>query len=400
MKYPLQNLRVINFGWVWAAPALGQVLGDMGAEVIKVESHKRPDIVRVIPPLAQDKPLESLYAHCTMRDHLGITLDLTNPKGQGLARELVKTADVVIENFSPRVMPRFGLDYPKVKSLRPDIIMISLSAAGQTGPDSQITTYGNIIACLAGIDFHQGYVEEAPSSCGTAIADPLIGVLGAFSVLAALRYRSRTGKGQYIDLSQWEAVAATVGGPMMDYIFNGRTQHSLGNRDTMMAPHGVYRCKGEDSWVTIAVKTDDQWQKLCEVVDNHELAVDPRFSDVHHRQRNHDDLDKIISQWTQNMDQWRVTDVLQRIGIAAFPALSSKEVFTDKHFNARGDFVKVNHPLGEEVIYDVPWKLTKTPGGVHRPAPSVGQDNQQIYAGLLGISPPELTQLEEDRIVY
>ena len=402
IKYPLQDLRVINFGWVWAAPALGQVFGDMGAQVIKIESHKRPDMVRVIPPLAQDKPLESLYAHCTMRDHIGIALDLAQPRGQELAKELVKSADVVIENFSPRVMRRYGLDYPALKAVRPDVVMVSLSSAGQNGPHSQITTYGGMIASLAGISAHQGYIgDDRPSPFGTAIPDPLMGIFGAFTVLAALRYRARTGRGQYIDVSQWEATAATVGGPLMDYILNGRLQHPRGNRDEMMAPHGVYRCLGEDRWVTIAVKTEGEWRKLCDAMGRPSLAADDRFADPFQRQRHHDDLDEIIEGWTRDQEPFEVMRLLQKAGIAAFPALGSDEVFTNEHYIARGDWVEVEHHLGgNEVIYDVPWKLSKTPGGVQRPAPSVGQHNRQVYGEILGLPLQEIEELEREGLLY
>lgn len=400
-RYPLKDLRVINFGWVWAAPALGQVLGDMGAEVVKIESRKRPDMVRVIPPLGNDEPLESYYGHCILRDHLGITLDLATPRGHELACDLVRSADVVIENFSPRVMRGYGLDYQGVRALRPDVVMISMSAAGQNGPHSQITTYGSIIACLAGIDTAQGYLDDGkPVAFGTAISDPLVGVLGAFCVLAALKHRGRTGRGQYIDLSQWEAITSMLAGPMLDCALNGRIETPIGNRDETMAPHGVFPSKGNDRWVTIAVRTDREWRTLSRAMGCPALADDPRFADGFRRQRHQDELERLIGAWTRGKDHWEVAKALQAGGIAAFPAFSSQEVFEDPHYAERQTYIEVEQRTGRQTIYGVPWKLSKTPGGVRRAAPSVGQDNQQVYSEMLGLSLDEIAALERDKVLY
>jgi benzylsuccinate CoA-transferase BbsF subunit len=398
---PLKGLRVINFGWVWAAPVLGHTLGDMGAEVIKVETRKRPDLTRMLPKTMHDLPRESLYSHTTFRNQLGVTIDLATPKGAELARDLIRSADVVIENFSPRVMRGYGLTYETIRELRPDVVMISLSAAGQTGPLSEITTFGSIIGSMSGLHAHQGYIgREKPSRYGTSIPDPIMGVLGAFAVLAALRYRAKTGFGQYVDLSQWEACATLLGGPLMDSILNQRIQLPRGNRDEVMAPHGVYPCRGDDLWVTIAVKTEEEWRALCEAMGTPELADDIRFGDPLRRHMNHDAMDDIIGAWTATQVNYDVASALQSRGIAAFPSLNDVEVFEDEHLKARGDWVEVEHRLGNEVIYGVPWKLSKTPGSVRRAAPVMGQDNQQVFGGLLGLPEAEVSALEEAQVLY
>ncbi len=398
---PLEGLRVVNFGWAWAAPVLGHTLGDMGAEVIKVETRKRPDIIRMLPKTMHDLPNESLYSHATFRSQLGVTMDLATPKGAELARELVKSADVVIENFSPKVMRGYGLTYETIRELRPDVVMISLSAAGQTGLLAEITTFGSIIGSMAGMHAHQGYVGlDRPSRFGTSMPDPVMGVLGAFAVLAALRYRAKAGVGQYIDLSQWEACATLVGGPLMDSILNQRVQYPKGNRDEVMAPHGVYPCKGDDLWVTIAVKTEEEWQALCEAMAVPELSEDKRFRDPLRRHANHDELDRVIGEWTSNQVNYDVASALQARGIAAFPSLNDVEVFEDKHLEARGDWVEVEHTLGSEVIYGIPWKLSKTPGSVRSAAPVMGQDNQRVFGGLLGLPESEVTALENAQVLY
>jgi benzylsuccinate CoA-transferase BbsF subunit len=373
----------------------------MGAEVIKIETKKRPDVIRLLPPLMKDEPYEALYAHNTLRNNRGVSLDLRDRRGFTLAQDLVRTADVVIENFSPGFMDEIGLGYGDVRRLRPDAVMISLSAAGQTGPLKNIVTYGNIISCLAGLDGYQGYTDsDVPTRYGTTIPDPLMGIYGAFAVLAALRHRAKTGQGQHIDLGQWEACITLAGGPMTDYAMNERIQRWRGNRDDAMAPHGCYRCAGEDNWLTIAVKSNTEWLTLCETMERTDLANDERLGDQYGRQMHHDEIDAAISAWTRDKEHHSAAALLQSKGVAAFPALSIQEAFVDKHFNARNNWVEVEHRLGRETIAGMPWRLTKTPGGVRRAAPSIGQDNHRVYGGILGMRPEQITTLEEAKVLY
>ena len=400
-RYPLKHIRVLNFGWVWAAPVLGTTLADMGAEVIKVETKKRPDIIRLLPPLLQEKPYESLYAHNTLRNNWGISLDLRDTRGFALAQDFVRSADIVIENFSPGFMDEIGLGYKDIRKLRPDVVMISLSAAGQTGPLKNIVTYGNIISCLAGLDGYQGYIDaDKPTRYGTTIPDPLMGIYGAFAVLTALRHRAKTGQGQHIDLGQWEACITLASGPMIDYAMNDRVQRWQGNRDEMMAPHGCYRCTGEDNWITIAVKSDPEWLALCEAMDRNDLANDERLGDQYGRQMHHDEIDAAISEWAKDKDHYDTGKLLQSKGIAAFPTLSIQETFVDKHFNERNNWVDVDHHLGREKIYGMPWRLSKTPGGVQRAAPSIGQHNQKIFSEVLGLTHERIAALEQEKVLY
>ncbi|MBM4406006.1 MAG: CoA transferase [Chloroflexi bacterium] len=400
-RYPLANLRVVNFGWVWAAPILGTTLADMGAEVIKIETKKRPDIIRLLPPLLKDQPYEALYAHNTLRNNYGVSLDLKDKRGFAMAQDLVRSADVVIENFSPGFMESLGLGYAGLRKLRPDVVMISLSAAGQTGPLHNIVTYGNIISCLASLDGYQGYIgEDRPMRYGTTIPDPLMGIYGAFAVLTALRHRAKTGKGQYIDLGQWEAGVTMASGPMIDYAMNGRIQRWRGNRDEMLAPHGCYKCAGDDDWLTIAVKTDEEWHALCEVMGREDMANDERYGDLYGRQMHHDAIDAAIREWAKGQEHYAAGAMLQAKGVAAFPALSIQETFLDKHFNARNNWVEVEHRLGRETIAGMPWRLSKTPGGVRRAAPSIGQDNHKIFCDVLGMAPERVTILEQEKVLY
>ena len=406
---PLSNLRVANFGWVWVAPLMGHILADMGAEVFKVETRNRPDVIRILPPymdeeLAKEKgqqPLESLYAANTFRNYRGITLDISTGEGQRLAKELIKSCDVVIENFSPKVMGKFGMSYEELRALRPDLIMISASAAGKDGPRSDLVSYGGVVSAMAGIDFNQGYPELGrPQAANTTIMDPLQGIYCAFAVLAAIRHRARTGEGQHIDFAQWEAAATIAGGPMMEWVFNKRHSPPLGNRDEMMAPHGVYPSKGADKWVTIAVKTEDEWRALCAAMERPELAEDDRFADQYLRQINHDALDEIIAAWTKSKTHFQVTRTLQKAGVAAFPSLNQKEVFDDRHYKAREDWIDVDHPLGKQKIYGMPWKLSKTPGQIRLPGTMVGQYNDFAFREVLGMPKEEIDRLDAANVFY
>ena len=236
-KLPLEGLRVIDFGWVWAGPITGQLLGDMGAEVIKIESRKRVDFIRMMPPFAEDKPdLEgALFFHSLNRNKLSATLDLTQPKAAELIKRLIKISDVVIENFSPKALRNFGLDYPTLCEVTSDLIMVSLSAAGQTGPLKEIVTYGPSLGALAGLDGLIGYPGERVLGWPMAYTDPASGILAVFAIMAALYYRKRTGGGQYIDLSQWEATTALLPQFILDYTMNGRVAGTQGNRHPHMA---------------------------------------------------------------------------------------------------------------------------------------------------------------------
>ena len=397
---PLKGLRVANFGWVWSAPVVAHLMADMGAEVIKIETKKRVDLIRAMPPFLNGKQNESLYAHNAFRSQRSITLDLSHPDGVHLALDLVRNSDVVIENFRPGTMERYGLDYKAFRIIRPDVVMLSLATAGQNGPLCDLTSYGVIITTMAGVDGVQGYPGERPLPIGTAIADPTNGMMGLFAVMAAVRHRSRTGEGQYIDLSQWETMATTVGGPWMDYLLNKRLQQPIGNHDPMMAPHGVYKSRGHDHWVTIAVKTDDEWKALCHVIGRPDLVEDERFGDLYARQSHQVELDKIIADWTASRENYEAARLLQEAGVAAFPALSSRELFDDPHFNERECWVKVDHAYGPEVIYNLPWKFSDTPGKIRWPCRLVGQDNDYVLNEVLGLPGEDIKRLEESMAVY
>ena len=297
---PLAGVRVVNLGWIWAAPALAGAMADMGADVIKIETGRRVDNTRRSGALYKDVPLLNHSSLTLLRGQRSVTLDLANPESRDVALEIIAASDIVVENYRPGTVARWGLDYESVRRARPDVIMVSLSAGGQTGPLSKITTFGSTLSCLTGLDSIQGYFQDEPQAFGTAHIDPLNAYFGLTAALSALRHRERTGQGQYIDLGQWEATTTLFGAPILDYQWNGRVQGTMGNRDVSMAPHGVYPTRGADAWVAIAVENEAQWRSFRRALGGPAWAREPRFADMYRRLRNQDALDERIGAWTKN----------------------------------------------------------------------------------------------------
>lgn len=401
-KLTFADLRVVDFGWVWAGAVLGHILADHGAEVIKVESKRRLDGLRLGKVFELGETLEiNPWFHNLNRNKLSATIDITKPKGAELIKELVQKSQLVVENFTPGVLERYGLDYPCLAKIKPDIIMISMSPMGRNGPLSQIVTYAPIISALSGIDSMVGYPGDQPLGFKHAYADPTASLFGTFAVLAALRYKERTGKGQYIDLSQAESLTSLIGEAIMDYAMNGRVRGNQGNKTDIMAPYGSYPCQGDDKWVSIAVKTDEEWQRFCKAIGEPAWVKDSKFADKYRRLANSDELDKHVAEWTSKYPDYEVTEILQKAGVAAAPILGTDAIFLDPHFNERHTFADVEHPVvGGTVIYDLPWKL----GGVKRKpvrhAPLLGEHNDYVLGEILGISPEERENLVAEEVVY
>lgn len=402
MEQALQGLRVIDFGWVWAGGVLGQLLADMGAEVIKMESKRRVDGMRLGKVFELGTTIEiNPHFHNLHRNKLSITVDIKKPKGAELVKRLARKSDVVIENFTPHVLPGVGLDYESLKKVKPDIVMVAMSPTGQYGPLRDILAYAPIINALSGIDGLTGYRGENVLGLRHPYADPNASTLGAVAVLAALRYRNATGEGQYIDLSQWEATASLVGEAIMDYTMNGRVQGPQGNAHASMAPHGNYRCQGDDKWISIAVRTEDEWQGFCQAIGNPEWTKDPRFADKFGRLQNRAELDELVADWTMNYLPYEAMKRLQDAGVAAFPVLDTEGVFFDPHFKEREVHVDLEHPLsGGEVIYGVTWKLSETPGAIRRHAPFLGEHNDYVCGQILEMPKSEIDQLVEEKVIY
>ena len=397
-RLPLEGIRVLEPGMIWAAPDSTEHLAAMGAEVIKIESLVRSERWTRGTPMGAFNQIN--------RNKLDITLDLRKPQGAELFKRLVKISDVIVENYSPRVMKNFGLDYPVLKEVKPDIIMVSASGFGQWGQWGNYMGYGVLIEAASGLMDLTGYANDVPSRpTGTvAYSDLVVSYDIAFAVLTALHYRQRTGKGQWIDLSQYEAFIAHHGEALMDYAMNGNVQKRIGNRDQSMAPHGCYQCKGNDKWVAIAVSSDEEWQALCNALDNPPWTLEERFSDSLSRWQNQEDLDKLIEEWTSPREHYEVMHILQAVGVPAGAVLSAKDLLMDPHMKERGFWQQVTHPGDAEG--DVPRlylgpvvRLSKTPGSLLRPAPTLGRDNDLVLRGHLGLADEEIAKLAEEEVI-
>ena len=398
--YPLSGYRVVDFSWVWAGPLLGELLADMGAEVIKVETNKRLDSARLTPGRSTVGPETDFVFHSINRNKLGITVDMSDPRGLALIKELIQISDVALDNFSPKGLKKLGLEYAELSKANPQLVAISLPAAGQYGPLYDIVTYAPSLGALCGYSSLIGYPGERVLGEQTPYLDVTSAIHGAFAVLSALYYRERTGKGQYIDMAQIEVGASVIGEAFMEYFMTGRVLGTVGNRSPTMAPHNNYCCQGEDRWVSIAVNTEEEWLRFCDAMGNPPWVKEKRFSDKFNRQRNLEELDRLISAWTINLSNYDVMDILQRAGVAAAPCLDLTERFSDPHFAARETHLQVEHPAtGVDIIAGIPFKLSATPGEVRRPAPMLGQHNDYVFRELLGRSDSEIAQFIEEKVI-
>jgi benzylsuccinate CoA-transferase BbsF subunit len=399
----LAGYRVLDFGWVLAGALPGMILADMGAEVIKVETRQRLDYMRMGRPIVGDQPdpEQNPMFHNVNRGKLSVTLNISEPDAVELAKRLAARCDVVIENFSPGVMERLGLGYETLRSIKSDIIMASISSTGQEGPLRDLRAYAPSIGSLSGLDSTMGYEGGGPLGLKHAFGDICGALHSVFAIVSALYHRNCTGQGQYIDVSMLRATVVTQGIGLMEHALTGRSLQPRGNYDPTMVPYGNYRCAGEDSWVSIAVGSEDEWRGLVEAMCNPEWADDHRFRSQYRRQRHRRELDSLLSQWTAQQDADAATDLLQRHGVAASPVLSAEERLFHPHFMERGLYNDIDHPsLGAEPIFNLMWGLNKTPSAVRRHAPLMGEHNREVLCGILGLNDGELAELEARQVVY
>ncbi len=394
-RRPLEGVRVADFTWVWAGPFCSLQLAHLGADVVRVESASRTCVTRLLPPWPDGVPgiNRSGYFNQYNQGKRSLALNLKDESGLAVARDLIRASDVVMENFAAGVMDRMGLGYEVCRSLRPDIIMISLSGYGATGPEREYVSYGPAQVPLSGFSSVTGYRGWRPMHIGISYGDPTAGLQGAVAVLAALIHRRRTGEGQHIDLSQWESTMALLPEALLAYTMTGKAPERDGNHDQCWAPHGVYRCAGEDRWVSIVAADDAEWQALAKVVDP-ALAHDPRFATAELRKQNEDELDARLTEWCSSRSPEEVRDVLQAAGVAAFPVMNAKDLHDDPHLNSRDYFVELPHPeVGVKRHMGIPYKLHGTPVKVQHPAPCFGEHTDAVLRDVLGYDDERIAAL-------
>ncbi|MBV8359896.1 MAG: CoA transferase [Deltaproteobacteria bacterium] len=400
---PLAGVRVLDFTWVWQGPFCTLQLAHLGAEVLRIESIRRLDINRAIPPFADKKEGRNRagsFNQWNQGKH-SIRLNLEMPEAVAIAKSLATYCDLVVENFAPGVMARMGLGYEVLCELKPDIIMLSLSGYGQTGPYSRYVSYGGLLGAQSGLFSVSGYESGEPAETGITYGDPNSGAFGAYAAVAALIHRARTGEGQHIDVSLWEALNMVLPEAWLEFAMNGREPDVRANHDRWMAPHNCYKSRGDaEQWVTIAVGNEREWQALCEVIGQPALASDPRFMTAAFRREHEDELDAIITQWTCERDRWEITEMLQRAGVAAMPTLSNRDLALDPHLRDRSFLVELDHPeVGRRTHAGIPWTMSGTPCKVRNPAPLFGGDTDQVLTELLGYSAARIEMLRHSGVL-
>ena len=408
-RLPLRGVRALELAEIWAGPFCGSLLGDLGAEVIKVESIQRVARGAVNPGpgaagYAGGEPGERPWNrfanfNALSRNKLGVTLDLTSPQGVRVFAELANLSDVVFTNYAFGVMESFGLGYEALKRIKPDLVVVFMPGYGNTGPYKRYRSMGMTIDAITGHSALRGYPDLDLSSL-TMVHHPdaVGGITAVVAVCTALYQRARTGRGAFIDISQAEAFMPHMGEIFLEHSMTGQDSERRGNRHPSMSPHGCYPCLGEDRWVTIAVRTDEEWQALREVTG---MAADSRFSTAESRLAHEDELDALVAAWTSSLDRHEATRKLQARGIPAAPVLDcGPDTYDDPHLQERGYFEEVTHPdAGTHVLSGPIWRLAGVEGPVQRPAPCLGEHNRHVLRDILGMPESAMSRLEEQDII-
>jgi crotonobetainyl-CoA:carnitine CoA-transferase CaiB-like acyl-CoA transferase len=385
-----EGLKVVDFTWAAAGPITTRHLGDHGATVVKIESAKHPDSLRVGPPFVDGKPginRSGFFAQFNP-NKLSIALDMTSSTGRGLARRLIlEWADVVVDSFTPRVMPGWGLAYADLSTARPDLIMLSTCMQGQTGPYRDYAGFGDQGAALSGFFMLNGWPDRDPATPNGAYTDMATPHFGAAALLAALDYRARTGRGQHIDLSQIECGVHFLSPQVLDYTVRGHVPGRMANRSLRAAPHGVFPVQGDDCWIAIACETDAQWAALVRVMGSPAWAT---CTTLQERLANEDSLAASIAQWTAPQDGGVLQERLISAGVPAGVVHKALDLFDDPQLVHRNHFVALEHPEMGAWKYDqLGFKLPDSPSHLHSAAPLLGQHTELVVKQFLGCSDAE-----------
>ena len=392
----LENVKVVGFTAAGVGNIVMKTMAEHGATCVRVESVLRPCILRTAQPFKDGKPGINCGAYFAIYNNglLSISLNMKHVKTPQVTGRLFEWADVVVENYSPGTMASWGIGYEQVKKVKPDIIMISLSHQGQTGPHQGIPGYGPQLQGVAGLAHLTGYPDHPPSLIGMSYPDFIAPPFGVTAIVAALDYKRRTGKGQYIDASEYEDTLMYLQPVLLDYQVNKRTWTRDGNKVPSAAPHSAFRCKGDDQWCVIAVTTDGQWQAFCDALGEPDWTKFAKFATLRGRKQNEDELNKLVNRWTGDFTPREVMDKLQAAGVPAGAVQNSGEVVQDPQHNARGYFQILDHPeIGPHEYARSNFVLSETPGELKRPAPLLGEHTEYVCRELLNMPSEEFDQL-------
>ena len=418
---PLAGIRVVDLSRVFAMPYVGAYLADMGAEVIKIDTHHAAfvDTTRSITgPYPNNEPGVDYWNRAGTfqtlnRGKRSLTLDLRSDDGMRNLLDLIAISDVVLENFTPRVSVRFGLDYANLKAVRPDLILVSNTGYGHSGPWSAFGAMASALEPTHGSGAFMGYLEpdkdgkltgsSIPNKIGNSYTDFLACWSGQLAILSALYRRALTGEGGWVDLAMYQTGVSFFGEGLLDFAFNGRRTRRMGNRHQSLSPQGCYPCLMEDSWVTLSVGNDEEWVALCTAMGQPGLASDPRFADPMNRYENQDELDTLISEWTSAGSQEEIVAVLREHGVHAAPVQNAAQLLQDEHLGSRGLFEQVDFPVSSEMgsrrFLGRGWRLSQADVKVRGPAPDMGEANDYVLAEMLGLSEIEIDRLHDEQVI-
>lgn len=395
-----KDIKIVEFAAIAAGPLIGKFLADHGATVVHVESYARPDGFRAnYPPFKDNVPgydRSGSFGICN-NNKLDVTINLKAPGGIDLAKRVIQWADVVTENFTPGTMEKLGLGYEELTAIKPDIIMLSTCNQGQTGPHSRHPGFGSHLSSLCGFTSVSGYPDSDPVILYGPYVDHIGVGYGVIALVAALEHKRQTGEGQWIDLAQYECGIQFMLPALLEYTVNGRIMERSGNQHGYAAPHNVYRCQGEDCWCAISVFTDDQWVRLCKVMQREDLAGDSRFETVLQRKMHETEVDNILADWSSQFTAEEIFETLQKNGVIAGMVQGIDDLFEDPQLAHRGIWAPVVHKVvGKHHAEGPPFAFSKTPFKIDKAFPCIGEDNEKVFKDLIGMSEDEYRKLEED----
>lgn len=411
MKSPLEGIRVIESTYVFAFPYAAGLLADLGAEVIKIEGPGRPDTTRngafagAYPDniVGEDPWNRTASYNQINRGKKSLTLDLSKDEGREILVDMLKQSDIFMENFTPRVMKRWGLDYPNLKKIKPDIIMVSNTGYGHgEGPWSSYPAQATTQEATHGHCHITGYDNDIPSKAGQSFIDFLSCWSGLMGIANALRHRNKTGKGQWVDVGMYQLGAYLTSEYILDWMSNAFKGERVGNRHRWRSVQGVYRCSGADEWISISIGTNEEWKKLCTILNATELLNNSKYTNEISRRDQYQEIDLIIEKYTKEYDKHKLTNILQEAGIPSGAIFDSSDSNLNPHYWERGFLEKVDFPddrkMGKRVLMGRPWKANKSDLKIHRPAPTFGDSNYDCIVNLLGYSQENYNNLVNDKI--
>lgn len=404
--HALAGLKVVDLAWVMAGPMIGRALADFGATVVRVESGRKLDLARALGPFKDGQPgrEQSIFFSDNNAGKLGLALDLSGTAGQSVLGDLLGWADVVIDSFSPGTMSRWGFGWDELSRRHPAMIMVSASLLGEAGPYGRIAGFGSAGSTISGIHDLGGWPDRPPQGMSGPYSDAINPRFGVMTILAALDFRRRTGRGTFVDLSQVETTLQFFSAVVTDYTANGIVARRNGNRDLAASPHGLYPTAPDPAigarWVAIAVPDDAAWGRLCEVMQRPELTTASEFATVDARLAGVDEIDRIVSEWTSQLSAREAEERLQAAGIPAHRASTSADLASDPQLQALGHFISLEHPEhGATFVESSRIGLSETPATVTRPGPVLGQHTEHVLKDILGYSEEQVSALKTDRVL-